>query len=160
MNLLTPLAVKIGSIPWLPRFLPQITAIDKLIQRFSRGRLSLLRIAGLPDLLLTLVGRRSGRRLTTPLLCVPWHGGNLIAGSNFGGYKPPVWILNLRAEIEQGKPVLVTRRGVREQVRPRELGGAERDRAWAHMVEAWPNYAKYAERTDRLIPVFFLEPVV
>ena len=45
MNFLTPLAIRIGSIPWLPRLLPQITAIDKLLQRVTRGRLTLLRIA-------------------------------------------------------------------------------------------------------------------
>ncbi len=41
---------------------------------------------------------------------------------------------------------------------PRELAGDERAAAWEHMVETWPNYAKYAERTDRVIPVFWLTP--
>ena len=39
----------------------------------------------------------------------------------------------------------------------RELTGDERDRAWEHMIKTWPNYARYAERTDRTIPVFFLD---
>ena len=42
-------------------------------------------------------------------------------------------------------------------VRATELSGADRDEAWRTMLETWPNYAKYAERTDRLIPVFRLE---
>lgn len=163
MNLLTPLAIKLGSLSWMPRLLPQITALDKLIQRLTRGRLSLLRIAGLPNLMLTVAGRKSGVPRTTPLLCVPWTdagaSGQLVAGSNFGGAKPPVWVVNVRAAQERRLPVGVQIRGRGHQAHPRELSGPERERAWQHMVGAWPNYAKYAERTDRTIPVFFLEPV-
>lgn len=159
MNLLTPLAVKLGSLSWMPRLLPQITALDKLIQRVTRGRLSLLRIAGLPNLMLTVTGRRSGVPRTTPLLCVPWHAGHLVAGSNFGGAKPPVWVVNVRAAQEQHQTVGVQIQGRDHRAHPRELSGSEREQAWEHMLGTWPNYAKYAERTDRTIPVFLLEPV-
>src|SRR5690348_7999312 len=97
MGMLTPLAIKIGAIAWMPKLLPQITWLDKLIQRLTRGRLSILRIAGLPNLMLTVVGRKSGVPRTTPLLCVPYGEGHLIAGSNFGGEKAPVWVVNVRA---------------------------------------------------------------
>jgi deazaflavin-dependent oxidoreductase (nitroreductase family) len=159
VNALTPLAVRIGSIPWLPRLLPQITATDKFLQRRTRGRWSLLRIAGLPNLMLTVTGRKSGVPRTTPLLCVPHDGGNLIAGSNFGGEKPPVWVVNVRAAAERGETVGVQVAGVSHRAQVREVTGEERDRLWTVMVQTWPNYAKYAERTDRTIPVFFLEPV-
>ena len=59
MGLLTPLAMRIGAITWLTRFLPQIMWLDKLLQRLTRGRLTLLDIAGLPNVLLTAIGRRS-----------------------------------------------------------------------------------------------------
>jgi deazaflavin-dependent oxidoreductase (nitroreductase family) len=159
VNFLTPLAIRIGSIPWLPRFLPQITAVDKLIQRVTRGRLTLLRIAGLPNLMLTVKGRKSGVPRTTPLLCVPHGDGQLIAGSNFGGSRPPVWVVNVRAAAERGEPVHVRVHGHSHRAAPREITGAEREQLWAHMVRTWPNYATYAERTDRTIPVFLLEPV-
>jgi deazaflavin-dependent oxidoreductase (nitroreductase family) len=152
-NLLTPLAVRVGAIPWLPKFLPQITAIDKAIQRATRGRWSLMRIAGLPGLMLTVAGRKSGIPRVTPLLCVPYGADHLIAGSNFGGAKPPVWVGNVRAAEE----VTVTIGGTPHRARPREVAGEERARLWAHMIETWPNYAKYEQRTDRLIPVFLLE---
>src|SRR6476661_3600655 len=58
MGLLTPLAVKIGSWSVTPRFLPQITATDKFIQKVSRGRVTILDIAGLPNLMLTVIGRK------------------------------------------------------------------------------------------------------
>jgi deazaflavin-dependent oxidoreductase (nitroreductase family) len=159
VNILTPVAIRIGSISWLPRLLPQITATDKFIQRVTRGRLSLLRIAGLPNLMLTVKGRKSGVPRTTPLLCVPHGSGHLIAGSNFGGAKPPVWVVNVRAAAEKGEPVDVRVAGVSHHALAREVTGEEREPLWDEMVQTWPNYAKYAERTERTIPVFFLDPV-
>ena len=156
MGMLTPLAIRIGALAWMPKLLPQITWLDKLIQRITGGRLSILRIAGLPNLMLTVVGRKSGVPRTTPLLCVPYGDGQLIAGSNFGGPKAPVWVVNVRAADE----VTVQIGGKEHRARPREIPpGPERDQVWAHMLRTWPNYARYAERTDRTIPVFLLEPV-
>lgn len=154
MNMLTPVAIKLGSLSWLPRFLRQITAIDKFLQRMTRGQWSLLRIAGLPGLMLTVIGRKSGIARSTPVLCVPYLGGHLVAGSNFGGAKAPVWVLNVRAADR----VTVTVDGRTHEAVPHELGGEERAAAWEHMLETWPNYAKYEERTDRVIPVFWMEP--
>src|SRR3954469_12835258 len=105
MGLLTPLAIKIGSIPWMPKLLPQITATDKFIQRVSNGRVTILDIAGLPNLMLTVKGRKSGVPRTTPLLCVPSESGHLSAGSSFGGEKKPVWVVNVRAAEEKGERV-------------------------------------------------------
>jgi deazaflavin-dependent oxidoreductase (nitroreductase family) len=155
MNVLTPVAVRIGAIPWLPRFLRQITAFDMFLQRLTRGRWSLLRLAGLPSLLLTVVGRKSGLPRATPLLCVPWRTGVLVAGSNFGGATTPAWVGNVRAA---GR---VTMRfgGRTGDAVPHELRGDDRAAAWAHMLRTWPNYQRYADRTGREIPVFYLEPV-
>jgi deazaflavin-dependent oxidoreductase (nitroreductase family) len=158
VNMLTPLAVRIGAIPWMPRLLPQITATDKFIQRVSKGRVTILDIAGLPNLMLTVKGRKSGVPRTTPLLCVPHESGYLIAGSNFGGPKLPVWVHNIRAASEEGERVGVRADGRSQQAVVREVTGPERDRMWAHMIETWPNYARYEQRTDRTIPVFLLEP--
>lgn len=154
MGLLTPLAIKIGSQSWMPRLLPQVTWTDTNLQRLTRGRLTLLDIAGLPNLMLTVTGRKSGIPRETPLLCVPWQGGWLIAGSHFGAPKPPVWTFNLRAAETVG----VRYRGRTHTCTWRELTGAEKDKAWAHMVTVWPNYRKYTEWTDRVIPVFLLTP--
>lgn len=157
-NLLTPVAIMLGGISWLPRFLPQITAMDKFLSRITRGRWSFVRIAGLTSLMLTVVGRKSGVARSTPVLCVPYRNGHLIAGSNFGGPKEPVWVLNVRAVAQAGRTVDVGINGTDHPARPREIDGPERQEAWNHMLRTWPNYAKYAERVDRTIPVFFLEP--
>lgn len=154
MGLLTPLAVRIGSVSWMPRLLPQIVTVDKALHRLTGGRVTLLDIAGLPNLTLTVVGRKSGIPRSTPLLCVPHDGGWLVAGSYFGGPKMPLWVGNLRAAGEATVEVGHTS----YDVTARELAGAERDRMWQVMLRTWPNYAKYEERTDRLIPVFLLTP--
>lgn len=154
MGILTPVAVKLGSQPWMPKLLPQITWTDSHLQQVTRGRLSLLDIAGLPNLMLTVAGRKSGIARSTPLLCVPWRGGWLIAGSHFGAPKPPVWTHNLRA----ADTVAVAYRRRQYTCTWRELTDGEKDKAWAHMVTVWPNYAKYTQWTDRVIPVFLLSP--
>ena len=158
MNFLTPLAVRIGAISWMPRLLPQITATDKFLQRVTRGRLTLLDIAGLPNLMLTVNGRKSDLPRNTPLLCVPHDSGYLIAGSNFGGAKRPMWVDNVRAAAEKGERVGARVRGVSHEAVVREVTGAEHERLWDQMTQTWPNYTKYAERTGRTIPVFFLDP--
>ena len=154
MGALTPLAVRIGAISWMPRLLPQIVVVDRTLQRVTGGRTTLLDLAGLPNLNLPVGGRRSGLPRTTPLLCVPHDGGWLVAGSYFGGPDMPVWVGNLRAAGEAE----VELDGRQVPVDAREVDGEEREALWAVMVRTWPNFAKYEERTDRRIPVFVLTP--
>ncbi|QGN32661.1 nitroreductase family deazaflavin-dependent oxidoreductase [Microlunatus sp. Gsoil 973] len=154
MGVLTPLARRIGAIGWLPGLLPQITAVDRWLQRASQGRLSLLTLAGLPNLMLIVPGRTSGIEHATPLLCVPQRDGWLVAGSAFGGPRTPAWAHNLRA----AERAQVTFRGRTYRVTVDELSGDERDRAWDVMSQVWPNYRLYERRTSRVIPVFRLAP--
>jgi len=154
MGLLTPIAVRIGAIPWMPRLLPQIMWVDRLIHRLTRGRLTLLDIAGLPNLVLTVIGRKSGTPRELPLLCVPYGNDILIAGSNFGSPKEPMWVKNIEAN-----PEVTVRFRVRTMpMVARHLEGDERAAAWSHMLETWPNFARYEQRTHRRIKVFLLTP--
>lgn len=155
MGLLTPLAVRIGAIPWMPKLLPQITWIDKTLQRITRGRLTILDIAGLPNLMLTVIGRKSGLPRSTPLLCVPDGDDILIAGSYFGGPKQPIWVANIEANPE----VTVRFRRRTMPMIARRLDGEERAAAWDHMVKTWPNFTLYEKKTDRQIKVFRLTRV-
>lgn len=153
MGLLTPLAVRLGGISWLPKLLPLIVMIDKAVLWLSRGRFTLLDVAGLPNVYLTVVGRKSGIPRTTPLLCVPHDGGWLIAGSYFGDERTPLWVGNLRAA--ETAEIRIAHTTV--TVTSREILAAERPEMWAVMLRTWPNYAKYEARTDRVIPVFHLQ---
>ena len=152
MGLLTPVAIRIGSIPWMPKLLPQIVFVDKLIQGGTRGKLTILDVAGLPNLMLTVTGRKSGLPRSTPLLCVPYGDAILIAGSYFGGPKEPLWVKN----VEANPDVTVRFRGETSQLRARLLEGDDRAKAWQAMLKTWPNFAKYEQRTDRHIKVFEL----
>jgi deazaflavin-dependent oxidoreductase (nitroreductase family) len=154
VGVLTPLAIRIGGISWMPRLLPQIVWVDTRLQRVSRGRFTLLDVAGLPNLTLTVPGRRTGEPRSTPLLCVPYENSFLVAGSYFGGPKEPMWVANLEAamsgEIRVG--------GRTKPFTAAAVHGAERERMWAHMLETWPNFAKYEQRTSREIKLFELTP--
>lgn len=152
MGLLTPVAVRIGSISWMPRLLPQIVRCDQALQRVTGDRVGLLDIAGLPHVTLRVLGRTSGIERSTELLAVPDSGGWLIAGSYFGGPTTPQWVANLRSAGE----AVVADHGRETSVRADELSGDERERAWQRLRAAWPNFDLYELRTDRIIPVFRL----
>jgi deazaflavin-dependent oxidoreductase (nitroreductase family) len=155
MGLLTPLAVRIGALSWMPKLLPQVVWVDTRLQRVTKGRVTVLDIAGLPNLALTVPGRKSGIPRTTPLLCVPHEGGWLVAGSYFGGPDMPLWVGNLRAASTAR-----VRCDAREhEVTWREVEGEERAAMWQVMLRTWPNFATYEERTSRVIPVFYLQPI-
>jgi deazaflavin-dependent oxidoreductase (nitroreductase family) len=152
MGIFTPLAVRIGGIAWLPKLLPQIVWLDTGLQRITRGRFGLLDIAGLPSLLLTVRGRRSGIDRSTPLLCVPYGEAFLIAGSYFGNPKEPLWVGNLEAAMAG----TLRHKGRTTPFTARRIEGAERAQVWQHMLRTWPNFAKYEQRTNRQIKVFEL----
>ena len=155
MGLLTPVAIKIGSISWMPKLLPQIVWADNAVHKVTRNRYGILDVAGLPNLVLTVPGRKSGIPRSTNLLTVPDGDEWLIAGSYFGAPKPPLWVNNLRAT----ETAQIRYKKLDHTVTWREMTGPDRDAAWQTMRATWPNFDKYEERTDRLIPVFRLTAV-
>ena len=108
-----------------------------------------------PTLLLEHVGRTSGTTFTTPLLYLE-DGADLVVVASQGGLpKNPQWYPNLLAAPDTH--VRVARRG-RVPVRAREAVGEEREQLWPRLVELYADFAKYAQWTDRTIPVLVLEP--
>ena len=152
MGLLTPIAVRLGKTTWMPKLLPQVVWLDKQVSRVSRGRFTVLDIAGLPNVNLIVPGRKSGILRTTPLLAIPYDGGWLIAGSYFGAPHSPAWVANLRATEKARLRV----KGEEFDADWRELEGEDRARAWQAMLDHWPNYTLYEQRSNRRIPVFHL----
>ena len=107
-----------------------------------------------PMLLLDHVGAKSGRRRTSPLVYVE-DGDNLALVASKGGHpRHPAWYHNLRANPE----TTAWWKGEKRRVQARDATGAERDRLWRMMAEAYPEYENYQRRTDRQIPVVVLEP--
>jgi deazaflavin-dependent oxidoreductase (nitroreductase family) len=109
---------------------------------------------GRPVIILTMKGNRSGRIRKTPLMRVEHGGAYALVASLGGAPKHPVWYYNLIAnptvELQDGP--------VRRDMTARELHGDERQLWWDRAVEAFPYYAGYQEKTERLIPVFLAEP--
>ncbi|HMT50905.1 nitroreductase family deazaflavin-dependent oxidoreductase [Dietzia sp. UBA5065] len=155
-NILTPLAIWFGRQDATRENSHLVVTVDTWMSRVTRGRIPLLRVAGLPTLTLHVPGRRSGALRSTPLLCASWRNGLVIIGSNWGGEKTPAWVHNLRAAGEGEVEMSVY--GARLVVDVREVPRDERDSAWAAAVRVWPNYEIYAGRTDRLLPIFHLTP--
>jgi len=109
-------------------------------------------IQGLPVVVVTSVGAKSGKLRKTPLMRVEHDGQYLAVGSLGGAPRNPVWVHNLRAN-----PLVELQDGAdKHDYTVRELSGPEREQWWARAVEAFPNYATYQKKTDRLIPVFLL----
>ena len=104
---------------------------------------------------LTTTGRRSGQARAVPLYA--WEDGDrlVVVGSRGGAASDPDWARNLRAEpratIKLGRQV--------RQVSATEVDGAERERLWKLVCEAFPLYASYQRKTKRVIPLFVLETV-
>jgi len=109
---------------------------------------------GLPVVVVTSLGAKSGKLRKTPLMRVEHDGVYAAVGSMGGAPKNPVWVYNLRAESQ----VVLQDGPTRLDLVAREISGAERDEWWERCVAAYRPYADYQTRTDRLIPVFLLEP--
>jgi deazaflavin-dependent oxidoreductase (nitroreductase family) len=112
-------------------------------------------LRGLPVVLVTHRGRKTGAMRKTPLMRVADGERYVLVGSMGGAPKDPVWVHNLRADPDIE---LRDRERVRS-MRVREVEGEELARLWALAVAAFPPYAEYQEKTERRIPVFVAEPV-
>ena len=123
----------------------------RAVYRLTRGRL-LGRVAGMPVLLLTTTGRRSGRARTTPLTYFELGADLVIVASNGGEDRPPAWWLNLRDD-----PHATVTIGTRTQhVTARAATEEEYARLWPTITSTHAGYAAYALRTTRPIPVMLL----
>ncbi|MFI5054537.1 MAG: nitroreductase family deazaflavin-dependent oxidoreductase [Acidimicrobiia bacterium] len=110
-----------------------------------------LRDTGLPVVIVTTRGNKSGLLRKTPLMRVEHQGEYALVGSMGGAPKNPVWVHNLRADPDS---VAVQDGTTPFGVRVREVTGEERAAWWDRAVAAFPPYAEYQERTERQIPVF------
>ncbi len=122
------------------------------LYRWSGGRVG-GRLLGMPVLLLTTTGRRSGQARTTALTYLPKGEDFVVIASYLGEPRHPYWWTNLQAQPEAS--VLVGRDTVR--VRAREAEGSEREELWRAAVATTPDYDEYRQRTTRRIPVVVLE---
>jgi deazaflavin-dependent oxidoreductase (nitroreductase family) len=112
-------------------------------------------LKGMPVVLLTTIGAKSGKLRKTPLMRVEHDGDYAVVASLGGAPKNPVWYYNIVAnphvELQDG-----TTSG---DYQAREVFGDEKAIWWQRAVAAYPDYADYQRKTDRAIPVFVLTPI-
>ncbi|WP_274564767.1 nitroreductase family deazaflavin-dependent oxidoreductase [Streptomyces spiramyceticus] len=111
-------------------------------------------LRGMPVIILTTRGAKSGKIRKSPLMRVAHSGTYAIVASLGGAPRHPVWYHNVvadpRVELQDGP--------VRQDMTAREVSGEEKALWWERAVEAYPDYAGYQKKTEREIPVFVLEP--
>jgi deazaflavin-dependent oxidoreductase (nitroreductase family) len=106
---------------------------------------------GLPIVIVTTRGNQSGKLRKTALMRVEHDGEYALIGSMGGAPKNPVWVYNVRADPEA---VMIQDGPEPFDATVREVAGEERDSWWERSVAAYPPYAEYQTKTERLIPVF------
>jgi F420H(2)-dependent quinone reductase len=127
---------------------------DQTEKILSTGTTEGVQVFDRPIVLVTVRGAKSGKLRYTPVMRVEHGGRYAMFASKGGAPEHPAWYHNLVAnphvELQDGT--------VTKEYDARELSGAERAEWWDRGVEAYPPYAEYQTKTDRLIPVFLLEP--
>jgi F420H(2)-dependent quinone reductase len=126
-----------------------------LYERSEGTQGTTLRDTGLPVIIVTHRGNRTGAIRKTPLMRVKDGATYVLVGSMGGAPTNPVWVHNLRAN----PAVEIRDHAVVQTMRVREVSDeAERARLWKLAVAAYPPYEEYQGRTTRRIPVFLAEP--
>lgn len=111
-------------------------------------------LGGLPVIILTSRGAKSGKVRKIPLMRVEHEGAYAVVASMGGAPTHPLWYYNLKAhpqvELQDGPD--------KWDMHAREVTGSEKQQWWERAVAAFPPYAEYQDKTEREIPVFVLEP--
>jgi deazaflavin-dependent oxidoreductase (nitroreductase family) len=146
-----------GALPpitWL--YARTLHHLDRAVYWLTRGRATFVSlVTGLPIVMLTTTGAKSGRRHTLPLVALPDGDRMVIIASNYGQERNPSWYYNLRANPR----ATIVLDGVTREVVARELEGEEREREYARGIEIYPGWTQYRKRAShRRIPVIELTP--
>jgi deazaflavin-dependent oxidoreductase (nitroreductase family) len=143
-----------GPGSWL--FARLLDHLDRPVYRLTKGRHTFASlVSGLPVVMLTTTGRRSGQPRTVPLVGLPTARGMAVIASNFGQTHHPAWYHNLRADPRGA----LSRNGRTERVRAVEAEGEERERIWQQGLAVYPGWSQYEVRaSNRTIHVLVLEP--
>lgn len=131
-----------------------VTGLHAAVFRASSGRVG-GRLFGMPVLMLTTNGRKTGKRRTTMLTSPVVDDDRVVLVASYGGdHRHPTWFLNLRADPD----VEVVMGGRTRRMRARVASAEEKAELWPRVLAGYRGYGQYQERTDRDIPVVVLEP--
>jgi len=145
-----------SSAPGAWLFAKTLHHVDRVLLRLTKGRVTAPGLlAGVPALVVTMTGARSGRPRVVPLIGVPAGDDIALIGTRFGQPGTPAWYFNLK----KNPVVEVEFRGRRARAVAREVDGELRDQVWADAPAVYAGYAVYARRIgDREVHVMVLSP--
>lgn len=146
----------LGTKPWFAWAVARVAPLDTWVLKRSGGRFGVLGDYGLPQLLLTTTGRKSGLARTVTLLYGQADEGLVLVASNLGQAHHPAWALNLEANPQATVQI---RNRVTPVVARRVTDPDEVERIWAQMTDIYPGYAVYRARAGRDVKVFTVRPV-
>lgn len=147
--------------PYVKKIIRTMSKLNVAIYRWTGGLLgSKWRVGsafprGIPVLLLTTIGRKSGQPRTAPLLFIEDGERVVVVASQGGLPEDPLWYKNLKANPEC--EVQIKRKKMK--MRARTASPEEREALWPKLVAHYPDFASYDAWTDRVIPVVILEPI-
>jgi deazaflavin-dependent oxidoreductase (nitroreductase family) len=146
-----------GSGPGSWLFARVLHRIDRPVYRLTGGRHTFASlVSGIPVVMLTTTGARSGQPRTVPVLGLPTAEGLAVIASNFGQRRHPAWYHNLRANPEGSVAV----DGQSHRFRAVEAEGDRRRRIWEEGLRVYPGWSQYERRAaNRRIALFVLDPV-
>jgi len=145
---MSPIEGEYEPSPW-----PLVRDQVELYERTDGREGNTFQETGLPVIIVTTRGNKTGKVRKTPLMRVEHEGEYALVASMGGAPKNPVWYHNLKAQPE----AMIQDGAVRSDFHARELDGAERELWWKRAVAAYPPYADYQARTKRVIPVFLAQ---
>jgi deazaflavin-dependent oxidoreductase (nitroreductase family) len=131
-----------------------VTGLHRWVFKATNGRL-LGRLGGMPVVMLTTTGRKSGKPRTTMLTSPVQEGESVVLVASYGGDdRHPTWFLNVRDDPETE----VVMQGRHRKMRARVATVEEKRALWPKVTQAYRGYAGYQQRTDRDIPLVILDP--
>jgi deazaflavin-dependent oxidoreductase (nitroreductase family) len=131
-----------------------VTGFHEAVFRLSNGRIG-NRGFGMPVLILTTTGRKTGKQRTTMLTSPVQDGDQLVLVASYGGDdRHPTWFLNLRDNPQ----VEITMDGRARRMSARVATQEEKEKLWPRVVAAYRGYGQYQKRTERDIPLVICEP--
>lgn len=145
---MAPIEGEYEPSPW-----PLVRDQVELYERTDGREGNTFQETGLPVIIVTTRGNKSGKVRKTPLMRVEHEGEYALVASMGGAPKNPVWYHNLKAQPE----AMIQDGTERSDFHVRELDGPERELWWKRAVAAYPPYADYQARTKRVIPVFLAQ---
>jgi F420H(2)-dependent quinone reductase len=133
---------------------PEQWVRDQVARYEESGGTQATTLKGVPVVVVTSVGAKSGKLRKNPVMRVEHDGSYALVASKGGAPEHPTWYHNLvanpRVEVQDGPD--------RREYTVRIAEGEEREIWWKRAVDVWPAYAEYQTKTDREIPVFVAEP--